>query len=155
MNLVTDRSSSDVSQITSLNSLGFEKMSEEQLEQYLADLKGAYNISDLNRVEDAVAYVLGRYIANGYDANTLVIKDDWTRNDFFTSTDATRYLNNIKYLRNQIRVPEGTPEVPTDMDKFTYSEANDIERILEVVDQCITCIEQSLLYSGELYGGEI
>lgn len=155
LNLITDRTISDVEQIKSLNESGFASWTDEEKEQYLADLKGAYNVSDLNRVEAAVAYVMERFIAIGYDARILDIKNTWIRTEFMTLSDTVRYLDNIRYLASQFVMPEGTPDVPTDMNGFTYSEANDIERILEIVDEYITKIMQGYLYSGELYGGEI
>lgn len=155
LNLITDRTLSDVDLVKSLNASGMSAWSDEEKAEYLADLKGAYNASDLNRVEAAVAYVMERFIAIGYDARILDIKNTWIRTEFMTLSDTVRYIDNIKYLATQFALPEGSPNVTEDMNGFTYEEANDIERILEIVDEYITKIMQGYLYSGELYGGEI
>lgn len=155
LNLITDRTQMDVDYAQSLNDRGFDDWTTSEVAEYLAGLKGAYNAADLNRVESAVAYVLSRFVANGYDEINLQIKNTWILTDFMSTAETQRYLQNIRDLRAQFTMPSETPEVPTDMDNFTYAEANDIERILEIIDEYITKIEQTFTYSGELYGGEI
>ena len=48
-----------------------------------------------------------------------------------------------------------TPDVPADMESFTYQEANNIEKILLDIDTLLTGIEQSWFYSGDVYSGEV
>ncbi len=88
--------------------------------------KGAYNYSDLNRVERAVAEI-SDILGLG-----LVTKTDWKMWDIPKSSDMSRYLQNIETLRGYL--PEGTnaPSVPT-MDNLTYVGANQIEIILNSV----------------------
>lgn len=155
LNLITDRTRADVERAKMLNDTGFNGWTASEVAEYLADLKGAYNASDLNRVESAVAYIIERLVANGYDSLKLRIQNAWIRTEFMNVSEAQRYLQNIRDLRSQFVQPDGTPEVPDDMDGFTYEEANDIERILVIIDEYITKIEQAFFYSGELYGGEI
>lgn len=154
LNLVTDRTIDDVNKIKSLNAIGFSGWTVAEVAEYLGNLKGAYNASDLNRVESAVAYIVERFVAIGYKAG-LRTKNTWIRTEFMNTAETLRYLQNIRVLRAQFAMPSGTPEVPADMDNFTYEEANDIERILKIIDEYITKIEQTFAYSGELYGGEI
>lgn len=155
LNLITDRTQMDADYAKILNDRGFDDWTAAEVATYLAGLKGAYNAADLNRVESAVAYVLSRFVADGYDGIKPQIKNTWIRTDFMPTAEIQRYLKNIRDLRAQFAMPSGTPEVPADMDNFTYEEANDIERILEIIDEYITKIEQAFTYSGELYGGEI
>lgn len=155
MNLITDRNQDDVERAIELNNLGFDNWTVSEVTEFLSGLKGAYNASDLNRVESAVSYVFERFVENGYDYPVPVVKKTWQISEFMNSTDTARYLKNIRELRERLTVPEYTPEVPADMENFTYDKANDIERILEILDECIDWIEQSRFYSGELYGGEI
>lgn len=153
--MITDRSSSDVELIKNLNTKGFDGWTTEEVAQYIAGLKGAYNASDLNRVESAVKFVWDRFITIGYGSLSLNIKTNWDDSDVLTARDAQRYLNNIKSLRNLIAVPVTTPDVPTDLDYLTYEEANDIEKLLLILDDYISKIISEYFYSGELYGGEI
>ena len=50
---------------------------------------------------------------------------------------------------------EDVPQVPPDMDRLNYEEANDIEKILLAVDDAITRISKSWYYSGDIYAGEV
>lgn len=155
VNLITDRTAADVTRAKTLNDRGFDDWTTAEVAEYLADLKGSYNASDLNRVESAVQYVLNRFKADGYDDLYPSIRTEWAITDFMSVAETQRYLQNIRDLRAQFVMPSGTPEVPADMDNFTYEEANDLERILVIIDEYITKIEQAFTYSGELYGGEI
>lgn len=154
-NLITDRTQQDVDYVTTLNNQGKKEWTADELAEFLADLKGSYNASDLNRVEGAMKYILERFQAIGYDAMYPTHKTDWVMTDYMNVANTERYLDNLRELRRQFTVPSDTPEVPDDMEQFTYSEANDIERILEIIDKYITKIEQAFFFSGELYGGEI
>ena len=154
LNLITDRTEQDVDYVKSLNSLGISQWSEDQYAEYLAGLKGAYNATDLNRVESAVAYLLDRLQIAGFYLD-LDIKNTWIITEFFNDQDMLRYLGNIKVLRNVFSVPENTPAVPETMQYFTYNKANDIEKILEIIDQLISNISANFIYSGEVYAGEV
>lgn len=83
--------------------------------------KGAYNCSDLNRVERMVAEIAEMV------GVTLSIKTDWTMEDCPTSVDTARYMNNIRVLRDVFGI---TTVIPTNMEKFTYTTANTIEALL-------------------------
>ena len=85
----------------------------------------------------------------------MVTKDTWAMTEFMNKDEADRYLNNIRVLRSMLAMPASVPEVPADMNKFTYQEANDIERILLLIDSIITNIIAAQYYSGEIYSGEV
>jgi hypothetical protein len=86
--------------------------------------KGAYNYSDLNRVERAVAEISERM------ALGLETKTNWTMWEIPTEADMNRYLGNIAAIR--LKLPNGAnvPNAPTTMNNFTYEQANNIELIL-------------------------
>jgi len=155
LQLITDRTEDDVMRAQELIREGFFNWTDEEVTEFLNGLKGAYNASDLNRVESAVNYVKDRFAIIGYDALDFIIKNTWSKNEFLESEDAERYLGNVKKLREQFTMPPETPVVPEDMENFTFEEANDIERILEIIDEYITKIEKQFFYSGDLYGGEL
>ena len=69
-----------------------------------------------------------------------------------TSYSLLSSLNNIEKLRSVMPVPIETPVSGT---LLNYEEANDIERILEYLEILIDKIEQTYLYSGEIYAGEV
>lgn len=83
--------------------------------------KGAYNYSDLNRVEQIVAD-----ISEGLSLG-LVTKTDWGMWDIPTVPDMERYLGNVKTIRDYYYI---SIELPATMANLTYVEANNIEKIL-------------------------
>jgi len=105
--------------------------------------KGAYNYSDLNRVERSVAEVaelLGL---------KLVTKTDWKMWDLPTSADMERYLHNIKTIHDVLS--GNVPDAPASMSNLTYNKANDIEKILLAgYDRA-----QSFSRCGEINCGEV
>ena len=115
--------------------------------------KGSYNTSDLNRVGAAMAYLRDRFNANGYDIQ-IDPKTTWREIDVPTQSDMTLYLGYLGTLKSAITLPEWTPESPASMEDLTYSKANDIEEILEIIDTAITIMVDAVWYSGELYSGE-
>lgn len=116
--------------------------------------KGSYNASDLNRVGAAMAYLRDRFNANGYDIQ-IDPKTTWREIDVPTQSDMTLYLGHLGTLKSAIVLPEWTPEAPASMEYLTFTKANDIERILEVIDAMITLMVNGYWYSGELYSGEV
>lgn len=115
--------------------------------------KGSYNASDLNRVGAAMAYLRDRFNANGYNIQ-IDQKSTWREIDVPTQSDMTLYLGYLGTLKSAIALPEWTPEAPASMEYLTFTKANDIERILEVIDAMITLMVNGYWYSGELYSGE-
>ena len=94
--------------------------------------KGAYNYSDLNRVERAVAE-LSDMLGLG-----LVTKTDWGMWDIPTASEMERYLNNVAVLRERVADDENVPTLPTSMNNLTYTGANNIELVLSAVYERLT-----------------
>lgn len=94
--------------------------------------KGAYNYSDLNRVERAVAE-LSDILRLG-----LVTKTDWGMWDIPTASEMERYLNNVAVLRERVADDTSVPELPTSMNNLTYTDANNIELVLNAVYERFT-----------------
>ena len=113
-----------------------------------------YNASDLNRGGAAVQYVAERFAAQGY-AVTVSPKTDWLASDIPTAAELENYRQNIAALRALLAVMPTTPEAPDSMAWLTYTEANDIERILLDLDTLLTNAALAWYQSGELYAGEI
>lgn len=153
-NLITDRTQADVDRAKQLNDTGAAAWTAADKAEYMAHMKGAYNYSDINRVEEACEYLYARFCEIGGNGLNPTYKKNWTKIDFMSEDEAKRFLQNIRDLRAQFAVPEGAPEVPDDMQGFTFEEANDIERILEIIDEYITKTIACYFFSGELYGGE-
>lgn len=113
-----------------------------------------YNASDLNRVGAAVQYVASRFAAQGYMV-TVSPKTDWLASDIPTASELEMYRQNIAALRALLAVMPTTPEAPDSMAGLTYTEANDIERILLDLDTLLTNAALAWYQSGEIYAGEV
>lgn len=154
LQLITDRTQADVEYAKNLHEKGLSKMTAEELKEWANGLKGWYDYRDLNRVGEAIIYVRDRLKAVG-EVVAVEPKIDWTLNDLPTYGAIAEYLNNIEILRNVITVPANTPETPTSGVLLNYEEANDIERILAVLESLITNIERIYFYSNDIYAGEV
>lgn len=154
LQLITDRTKEDETRALKLSEKGLENMTAAELEEYLAGLKGAYNASDMNRVESAVKYIADRFTVVGMhpEVNVYVL---WSRDMYPEPAEMDRYLKNIGILRALLPMAPDVPPVPPDMDRLNYEEANDIEKILLAVDDAITRISKGWYYSGDIYAGEV
>lgn len=153
LQLITDRTMEDVEFAKTLHTKGLSGMTAEELTEWMNGLKGWYDYRDLNRVGGAMNYV--------YDRLKTVVGDlkisprtDWTLPETPTYSAVMEYLNNLRTLRNSITVTKDVPEVPSGI-ALNYEEANDIEKILEILDILIDKIQKIYLYSGEIYAGEV
>ncbi len=90
-------------------------------------LKGSYNHTDLNRVEEWCGYLAERLRPYGF-SETLNIKTDWTIRDYPKKTEMDRIRTNIDKLKEFcISVNPGTILYNDTLD---YEQANLMERIL-------------------------
>ena len=185
LGLITDRTQADVDRVKKLRAKGWRAMTAAERTEFLLPLKGAYNSTDLNRVEHAARRLadqlallpqeLRQYAADkqvafepGFDVpyppTQIETKTDWTVQDIPTPSDMARYLGNVKTLRAMLDY--ATAVLPDSMDGLTYTGANAIEQALEGLFVAIVdfrLLKQGLidnsaaafLYSGEIYGGEV
>lgn len=122
--------------------------------EWNTSMKGAYNLSDLNRVENAVVYLARRLNEFGYHVEPLVTQT-WNTTSIPKPADMTRYLNNVRAIRNAFVTLRTTPDVPATMRRMTYVEANAIEQVLHDVETLIDNMVAAFTYTGDIYGGEI
>ena len=152
--LITDRTEYDVVYVKALSEKGLNGMSGAEKAEWDGAMTGAYNASDLNRVGLAVDYLTSRLRSYGISIATAP-KTDWAVDDAPTISQMQKYLADVEALRSAIAVLPTTPEVPPDMDGLTYTEANDIEKILIDIDRLITSMTFAWFYSGDIYSGEV
>ena len=115
---------------------------------------GHYDITDLNRVGEAMYYIADRLRSCGWDIEVSP-RTDWVWTDRATPAAAKRYLNNLRKIRKALVLFATTPEVPTGARPFNAQEANDIEKILVDVEDMVERTMDSWYYCGELYAGEV
>ena len=152
--LITDRTSDDVDRVKILAKKAWQDMTSVERTEWKSAMKGAYNYTDMNRVEDAVAYVADMLRRYSYLSITLDVRN-WSENDIPTADDFARYFNNIAILRRAIPVWEDTPTVPGRTGGFGATEANALEQILVDIDQILSHARDAWFASNELYSGEV
>lgn len=155
--LVTDRTLYDVTRWRELRNKGYAAMTDtEKAEWDAANMKGAYNASDLNRVGTALNYVRDRLAVASYiAADEFTAKVDWNATDLPTAGDLTNYLSYVSTIREAMAQYSTTPPTPADTGALDYIEANNIEQIIIDVDALITKMLQARFFFGDLYCGEV
>ena len=153
-NLITDRTQVDVERYAELKAKCLRGMTAEEKAEWETVLKGAYNYTDMNRVESAVEYVANRLTEAGYVV-LPVIKKNWNGNDKPTLNDIKRYMKNIADIRVALTTFSDTPEAPTTEKRLTYQMANAMEQILVDVDDLVSRMVSAYFYSNDLYSGEV
>ena len=180
--LITDRTQSDEERVEELAAKGYDAMTDAEKAEWDGEMKGAYDASDLNRVESAVAYLaellvllpmeLKEYAASKgvafdaffdvpYDAAAyaLTTKTDWAESDSPTPEQMARYIENVKALRSALDY--ATSDLPGSMDNLTIDGANAIENALKGLDEAIsefdakTKVNLDNTASVWIYSGEI
>ena len=135
--LITDRSEEHLELLHRLRKKGWSNMSASEREIWYGEAaKGAYNHTDLNRVESAVAEISGIW---GLGPTT---KTDWTVWDVPTKADMERYLSNVvAILDHGCSINFGLIFygllMPSTMDELTLEGANNIENALKAVYKLI------------------
>lgn len=145
--LITDRSAADYQLWQTLKALGWSGMNSEQQAQWTAGLKGAYNASDLNRVQEAMEYLAGVFASYGY-AVSLLPAPVWAEGDIPTVSDMDTYLTNLAALRGVLAVLPTTPATPESMELLTYVTANNIEQILIDINLILNTMGGAFLRAG-------
>lgn len=155
MDLIFDRTSQDVERWKALHNKGWAAMSDAERSEWLSPMKGAYGVSDMNRVETAVKALSERLKALGYLHPTLTVKTDWAASDVPGIPDFDRYYENVDILRRSVPLPGSTPGTPTTAVRLNHQLANDVERILADIDIATRAIQNSWHYAGDIYSGEV
>jgi hypothetical protein len=109
--------------------------------------KGAYNYTDLNRVETVVAEIAALL---GF---SLTTKTDWSLWDIPVKSDMDRYLDNVRTIRNyctRLGNASDFPTLPTSMDDLTLEGANNIEKVLKMAYRYTSGNSSSVLGEGVL-----
>jgi hypothetical protein len=91
--------------------------------------KGAYNYTDLNRVETVVAEIATLF------GLSLTTKTNWTVWDIPVESDMERYLSNVVTIRShcaKLGSVSDFPTLPSNMGALTLEGANNIEKVLVV-----------------------
>lgn len=155
--LITDRSETDIIRWQMLRDKGYSKMTQaERTEWDAANMKGAYNASDLNRVGEALNYMRDRLAEASYiSPYAFTAKTDWTAGNVPTAADLTFYLNCVSQIREAFSRYAATPPTPIDKGSLNYVEANNIEQIIVDVSTLLNNMLDARYFCGDIFSGEI
>lgn len=147
---VTDRTQDDVRRAKELNAKGWEAMTEAERTEWLNDLKGAYNVSDLNRVGHNVKYLAELLSEYGYSV-TVSPKVDWQTDDIPCVADMVAYLSDVEAIKAAFY---GTTPLPESMNNLTVTAANNIEKLLLEIETYINRMIQGFRKCGTFKAGQ-
>lgn len=154
--MITDRTAADVLRWRELRDKGIDRMTEAELEEWESNMKGSYNVSDLNRVGNALLYLRDELVKCGYLTGIeFEPKTDWTEEDVPTRQEYASFVHSVDVVLQALARYKTTPDAPNVLEKLDFQGANDIERILLDVDELLTKTNAKPYYCGELYCGEI
>ena len=163
MYLITDRTAADLARWQELHAKGYSGLTAaEKIEWAQAEMRGAYNVSDLNRVGNAIVYLRDRLRNYGYSLN-VTPKTNWAITDAPTVAQLKKYLADVSAIRGAVGELSSLPEVPVRIypsgteksDGLTIEKANDIERMLSQLDSAITKMLSSWWGCSEIGCGEV
>lgn len=150
--LITDRTADDVEEWNALRQLGLPGMTEEQFATWRAGMKGAYKSSDFNRVSEAYNYLASIMQTLRLISSYTTLKTTWEAGETPLVEHRTAYINGITQLKTAV---SAIGDLPDSLDALTYTDANNIEKVLINVYQRVQEIDSSISHSGELFSGEI
>lgn len=152
--LITDRTAQDVDRVRILAEKAWQDMTAEERSEWISPMKGSYNYTDLNRVEEAVVYVAGCLKEYGY-LSSIPASRTWFRSDIPNAHDLSVFFNKVATLRKAVAVWASTPNVPNDVNGFDANQANALEQILVDIDQILNYMKGAWFFCGDLYSAEV
>lgn len=140
--LIYDRTAADRARLDQLLARAAQgALTDEEKKQLDKGLeRGAYNYTDLNRVNEALRYLADRLDRQGGHTVLLPALPKWTAADVPKPGQLQDYLDAVRAVRSALKLPADAPRVPADMAGLTIAEANAIEQVLAVVDAVLTRI---------------
>ena len=117
--------------------------------------KGYYNSEDMTRVDNAMAYIIEKLSAIGYD--TIKAKPqlrNWVKSSVPRVTITKQYCADVIEISKIINYGSKLT-LPTSLDKFDYKRANNIEKVLHDTGMLTENIPSTWYYCGEIETGGV
>lgn len=144
-----DRTQGDVNQVKELAAIGYHNMTAAQKTLWLSDLPGAFNLSDINRIELNIQTI-------ATEINVTHNARQWNQADRPRASDFAQIRDDVARIRSNYITYDSTPTVP-DAPLNTFSKINDIEQILRDIHELYLANTGTFSYtrsSGEIFTGE-
>ena len=107
--------------------------------------KGFYNVSDIQRINSYI-----QYLSDVLGLNLTVT--DVSLGQALTRTQMQSIIDNVNAIRAAWYVADDTPMTPIAVN-WDYVKANNIEKILKVLDEFYQSVQIDKLYSGTFRAG--
>lgn len=114
----------------------------------ITDLKGCFNVSDMNRIENDIQF-LSDNLSDLYYFSTVNTKT-WDKASLPTVVDINRMIENTRIL--VLSICEDAPELPTTL--VTFTDVNCIEGILNKLKMILDDMTASFLECDTFECGE-
>lgn len=115
--LIYDRNASDLSEYLMLRVIPYNSMTESQKEKWNKGLRGAYNYTDINRVNEAVEYIKINLSNRGYNVIINLI-DEVDVTSIPNKPYFETYLSNVQALVDGFVVKSSTPSIPSNVEEI-------------------------------------
>lgn len=116
----------------------------------ISELKGCFNVTDINRIENNIRYIADRLNVLKY-TNTVETKS-WDMYGLPNVTEITRLINNVSKLITAYYRPADSPDLPNTL--LTYTQVNDLEKMLYMIKHLIDTEENQFRVCGTVICGE-
>lgn len=156
--VITDRTEADKTELLRVRAKiiteTWEGLTEDEKTYWFSNPKGAYNISDLNRVGNNMAYLADLLNSYGY-AVGISPKTDWVVDDIPTQSQMSQLLADLQALEDSYYTLTSTPAPPASMAKLFWYDANNIEQILLDINMLLENMIAQFKFSDTFYCGEV
>lgn len=122
-----------------------------QLIVYTRIIKGAWNISDLNRIEQNCKHLFEELTDLGYDIGVIIKENEWLYEDFPVLSEIDRIRLNVKLLCDVFLI---TSDLDFGNIYLDYDNANRIEQLLLFVYNTLQNLFTGLRYCGTFNCGQ-
>ena len=113
------------------------------------ELKGCFNLLDLNRIEGDIAFLAEHMEEFAYAPN--IHGKEWNRGDMPNQNDMSRIVDNVRALIEAFYTPDNPPPLPSTM--LSYGDINAIEENLYLLKQMLDCMQTSFKKVGTIKSG--
>lgn len=113
------------------------------------ELKGCFNLLDLNRIENNIEFLAEKMESFSYAPN--IHGKLWNREGMPSQNDMSRIVDNIRALISAFYSPDNPPPLPTTM--LSYNDINAIEENLYLIKQLLDVMQTSFKKVGTIKSG--
>lgn len=119
-----------------------------------AELKGALNVSDLNRIENNTEWLKQQLLIHGYHTDEMNIKTNWLNTDFIYLDDIDRIRQNVIELVDAYYDLIASPTIMLGEEPLIHTHINDVEKVIFDVNTILDRMISYFRISGTFVSGQ-